>query len=496
MFAFFVKCDIITSKMIQQHKNILASLSGQLLVSLALASIVGIYAAPKGSINPEAFLQGPIGGHAMVARTPRGEEVTPNTPVFRQARRLQKRLRKSSYLTPSIRTLAAALERRKILLGRTVSVTLTAPDRNEFPAWEVSLNRYPTWLAGTFTSSDASFDVSTERIQSYLKQNGIDGVSKPTTSVITDLTEDEHGILRVNAESPAKPGYAFDENEVAAQLQSALALADPTMALSLERDAGRIVNETGQDLGALQLIAEGRSNFAGSVPGRIANVKKGLKERTNNVLVPPGATFSFNKTLGPVTARMGWYEALGIFNGDELRPVTGGGICQVATTMYRAMLLAGLPVMSRKPHSLYVSYYEKYAVGIDATVYPGQQDLTFTNDTQHYLLVQSYSDGFEATVNIYGTADGRTVEMEGPYFAKTAPEDLTVNERKIAKNEIAWRQHITHVDGVTQVNTIVSRYKFIPTTVVKKYTEQVIATGAEEKVHTAAPDQLSMRKTF
>ena len=288
----------------------------------------------------------------------------------------------------------------------------------------------------------------------------------------------------------------MDEKRGAVQLESALPRAEPELAFVLARTPGRIVNETGQDLGTLTLIAEGRSNFAGSVPGRIANVRKGLKERTHNVLVPPGSTFSFNKTLGSVTAKAGWYEALGIFNGDELRLVTGGGICQVATTVYRAILLAGLPVVSRKPHSLFVSYYEKYAVGIDATVYPGQQDLTFTNDTPHYLLVQSYSDGFEATVNIYGTPDGRTVEMEGPYFTKTAPEDLTVNKRKLAKNEIAWRQHVTHADGVTQVNTIVSRYKFIPATVVKKYTEQVIATGAAEKVHTAAPDQLSMRNAF
>ena len=160
----------------------------------------------------------------------------------------------------------------------------------------------------------------------------------------------------------------------------------------------------------------------------------------------------------------------------------------MATTTYRAILLAGLPVVNRKAHSLYVSYYEKYGVGMDATVYPGQQDLTFTNDTGNFLLVQSYDDGFEARVNIYGTSDGRIVRMEGPYFATNAPEDLSVHDRSLAKNEIVWRQHITY-GGVTVTNTIVSRYKTIPLSIARKYSEEHIAEGNAAVTHTAAPAQ-------
>ncbi|MEK7591276.1 MAG: VanW family protein [Patescibacteria group bacterium] len=470
----------------QKHKNIHLSHLSAVAASGTLALLVtsGITTgAHRGGWH------GPATGHTgfLAAAVLKGEQTT-DTPLMRQAKRLRKRLRKTSFLTPPLTELASALQERKILLGRYTKADLRSPDGNTFPAWEISLHRYPTWIKGTFTSARAEFSVNEKRIADYLTQNGIEGLKGPIVSRISLIETDDRGVLRVQADQPAKPGYVFDAPKIATSLKEVLDEGASVVTLTLDLSAGSIINETGQDLGKLTLIAEGRSNFAGSVPGRIANVRKGLRERTHNILVPPGETFSFNKTLGPVTSSAGWYEALGIFNGDELRPVTGGGICQVATTTYRAILLAGLPVVNRKAHSLYVSYYEKYGVGMDATVYPGQQDLTFTNDTGNFLLVQSYDDGFEARVNIYGTSDGRIVRMEGPYFATNAPEDLSVHDRSLAKNEIVWRQHITY-GGVTVTNTIVSRYKTIPLSIARKYSEEHIAEGNAAVTHTAAPAQ-------
>ena len=163
--------------------------------------------------------------------------------------------------------------------------------------------------------------------------------------------------------------------------------------------------------------------------------------------------------------------------------------------MYRAMVNAGLPVEKRKEHSLFVVYYEKYGIGLDATIYPGQQDLTFKNDTGNYLLIQSYYDGFEATVNLYGTPDGRTVALEGPYFSANAPEHIKVKDRALKANEVAWTQKITSADGSVQENTIVSRYKVLPKSVVAKHVEeQKVAqdkSRESEPVHAAAADLLS-----
>ncbi|KKW38159.1 MAG: VanW family protein [Candidatus Peribacteria bacterium GW2011_GWB1_54_5] len=158
-----------------------------------------------------------------------------------------------------------------------------------------------------------------------------------------------------------------------------------------------------------------------------------------------------------------------IFEGDQLKPAPGGGICQASTTVYRAIVNAGFPVVERRAHSLYVSYYKKYGVGIDATIFPGTQDLTFLNDTEQPLLIQAYDDGYEAVVNFYGTPDGRTVELQGPYFSTNAPEGMLINDRQVMKNEIVWIQRVNYADGSVKENLILSRYKELPAYVRNEY---------------------------
>ena len=183
-----------------------------------------------------------------------------------------------------------------------------------------------------------------------------------------------------------------------------------------------------------------------------------MNEKLNGVLIPAGRPFSFNNMLGgPVLQSTGWSMALGIFEGENLRPVPGGGICQASTTLYRAILQAGLPVHERRAHSLYVTYYKAHGVGIDATIFPGNQDLVFTNDTSAPILLHSFTDGDDATAELYGISDGRTVELAGPYFQQNAPEGLTVRSR-----EIAWLQQIHTAGGQTITNTVLSRYKTLP----------------------------------
>ena len=252
-------------------------------------------------------------------------------------------------------------------------------------------------------------------------------------------------------------------------MSDALRAGTTTVDISLHTAPGQIHNAASEDLGALSLLATGRSNFAGSGEGRKSNVRKGLNVALNNLIVGTGEEFSINKVLKRVPMSQ-WAMALGIFNGGDLRPIPGGGLCQVATTLYRGVLHAGLPVTERSNHSLFVHYYEAYGVGIDATIYPASSpDLRFQNDTGHPLLIQSYTEEDEAYVNIYGTPDGRHVSLHGPYFAKNAPASLQVNGRALKENEIAWQQQVQYADGHEDATTILSHYKSIPSNVVEKY---------------------------
>jgi len=169
------------------------------------------------------------------------------------------------------------------------------------------------------------------------------------------------------------------------------------------------------DLGINTLVARGTSNFKGSPPNRRHNIRVGM-ERFNGVIVEPGETFSFIKALGRVDASTGYRPEL-VIKGDETIPEFGGGLCQVSTTAFRAILNGGYPVVERQNHSYRVIYYEP--AGSDATIYPPRPDLKFTNDTPGAILIHTYLKGDDAYFDFYGTALPRKVVLDGPYILKT-----------------------------------------------------------------------------
>ncbi len=166
------------------------------------------------------------------------------------------------------------------------------------------------------------------------------------------------------------------------------------------------------ELGIKEKIGFGESEYDYSIPNRIHNVDITTK-KVSDVIIPPGKEFSFNQTLGEVSNKTGFRSAYVIKDGrTELGD--GGGVCQVSTTTFRAALDAGLEITRRLPHSYRVSYYELNSKpGIDATVYSGNVDLRFINDTDHHILIhgEADSDDLYMKVEIWGTSDGRSTEI-------------------------------------------------------------------------------------
>ena len=182
------------------------------------------------------------------------------------------------------------------------------------------------------------------------------------------------------------------------------------------------------DYGIKELIGEGVSAFAGSIPGRVHNIKIASTE-LNGVLIPPGKDFSFNEAVGEVSARTGYDYAYIISEGRTVLG-TGGGLCQVSTTVFRAALNSGLPILKRTAHAYRVHYYEEGGspVGFDATVFSPSVDLQFKNDTGNYILVQSVFENEKDTLifRFYGTKDGRTVKIDGPVILSSSPPPPTL----------------------------------------------------------------------
>ena len=174
--------------------------------------------------------------------------------------------------------------------------------------------------------------------------------------------------------------------------------------------------------GIYALLGEGTSHFAGSASSRIHNLTLAA-ERANGVLVPPGTVYSFNNSVGDISSETG-YQTAYVIKGDRTVLGAGGGVCQTSTTLFRAILNAGLPVVMRYPHAYRVSYYEQdMPVGFDAAVFQPSWDLRFKNDTDGYILIQSSWNLTDSSLNfkLYGTPDGRTVEISDPIISNESP---------------------------------------------------------------------------
>jgi len=201
----------------------------------------------------------------------------------------------------------------------------------------------------------------------------------------------------------------------------------------------KVTTESVNKMGIKELIGSGTSLFFHSIENRIYNL--GLaSSRVNGALVAPGETFSFTKTIGDVTALTGYKQAYVIENGKTVLG-DGGGVCQVSTTLFRAVLNAGLPVIERHPHAYRVGYYEEDSPpGVDAATYYPTVDLKFRNDTENYILIQTVLEprAMRLTFNLYGTRDGRQTTINAPVISSQtpAPPDLYQDDPNLPKGQI------------------------------------------------------------
>jgi vancomycin resistance protein YoaR len=207
-----------------------------------------------------------------------------------------------------------------------------------------------------------------------------------------------------------------------------------------------------------------------------------------NGILAPGEAYSFKEAVGPRTYARGFKKALGIEEGMALEYVYGGGICQVSTTMFNAVLEAGLQITERRNHTI---YFEHYPRGRDATVTDYGPDLKFVNDTGHYVMLTGESDGIRTTIYVYGTDDGRKVNLSvsdwygvfGPYTQTTLDATLasgtTIVIDEGAKGKMCMLTRIiTWPDGRTKKDQFESFYRTQP---------RIVLVGTGTTTTTLAP---------
>jgi vancomycin resistance protein YoaR len=230
---------------------------------------------------------------------------------------------------------------------------------------------------------------------------------------------------------------------LAAALRPTNRVADVVVAIARPK----LSTQAAKHYGVTGVVGRFTTDYSG-IPNRIHNVQL-VAHLVDDKLIAPGTVFSFNGTTGARTAAKGFLEAPVIING-EVTTGLGGGVCQVSTTVFNAAFDAGLPIVTRTNHALYISHYPQ---GRDATVDYPDVDLKFRNDTGHWLLLRTDVGSYSLTVTLYGTPTGRKVE------STTAPLVVhgKVPVKKTVDKTLKPRETIVDDPGEPAMTTSVTR---------------------------------------
>lgn len=236
---------------------------------------------------------------------------------------------------------------------------------------------------------------------------------------------------------PARPGVTFDEQQLEAGFLEAVAKPQGERTLTLDAKVAR-PDFTTKDARALK-VRERVSTFTTYFPyAEYRNVNIGrAAEIIDGTLLEPGETFSLNDTVGERTEANGFTKGYIISDGILVQDL-GGGVSQMATTLFNAMFFAGLEDVEHKPHSFYI---DRYPIGREATVAWGAVDLRFRNDTPYGVLIDTAftdstpSSSGAVTVTMYSTKWWDITTTTGERHNLTRPEVRRIDSLKCHPNE-------------------------------------------------------------
>ena len=203
---------------------------------------------------------------------------------------------------------------------------------------------------------------------------------------------------------------------------------------------------------------------------RTTNLKLAM-QKLNGVVVSPGETFSYNKTLGKRTAEAGYKEAGG-FAGGKVVQTLAGGICQISSTLYDAVVYANLDIVERHNHMFLAGYV---GAGKDATVVYGTYDFKFKNTRKYPIMIKTSIGSGVAQISIYGVKEEVEYEVEIsskilsyiPYnVVYETDNSLASGKEKVAQNGMNGCKSITYkilkLNGAQVSSTVLSTDTYDP----------------------------------
>lgn len=216
--------------------------------------------------------------------------------------------------------------------------------------------------------------------------------------------------------------------------------------------------------GIQRKISQFTTDLRSSASGRVHNVEAAARSM-NGLVLPPDGVFDYASIVEAAETSFGFREAPVILSG-RLVPGIGGGICQVSSTLYNAVIRAGLGIVERRNHSLPVSYV---LIGQDATFAKGYINFRFKNTTDHHLLISASVQNGQLTIKLFGDTPQDTnydiesittdvLPIPNKYVVNTAlqpGEQETILEGK--HGYIVETYRIKKVNDVPTQHTLLSR---------------------------------------
>ena len=219
------------------------------------------------------------------------------------------------------------------------------------------------------------------------------------------------------------------------------------------------------------LLGSATTDYSSSSSNRGKNIRTGT-EKINTTVLFPGEEYSVCDALVPFSEENG-YEPGGTYVDGEVVDEFGGGICQVSTTLYLALLRAEIEILERYNHSMTVNYVK---LSWDAAIAEGSKDLIFKNNLEHPIFIEGYANGGQVGFNIYGKEyrpEGRELYYENEVLETIEPKVELVASGNFGKIEQVAKPYTGYVAKLwkvvnengketrTQVND--SNYRMIPT---------------------------------
>lgn len=212
-------------------------------------------------------------------------------------------------------------------------------------------------------------------------------------------------------------GISLETKGLGAKVLAATAANNRTAEVEMTEKEADFTTADAKKLGIKEPIVTFSTPYPASDTVRTKNLRAG-SARVNGDIIKPGERFSLLEALGPITVANGYYSS-GVVESGFSTEAVGGGLSQISTQMYNVGFLAGYDDITHKPHS---RWFERYPAGREATLWEGQIDMIWENNTPYGVMIQAWVSGDKVNTRLWSTKYWDVSQKSSGKYNLTNPE--------------------------------------------------------------------------